>query len=193
MNLRQALDFCSVAHRDDWVRLPGERPATAIIAGLFDAGAAEPRTSILTGHTIAVYEPDPRLSLVWPVPDDDPRDERDRATPEWLENEEHDWKHSRDGWAVVLLDGAPIWQELISYLDWGSGVGGHVAYFEPRFADSGTRSSIEGWNASKWSIDLARLINTFSASGDFGNFDPTQRVVPNPSDIHPVDAERRAY
>ena len=58
MRLRDALDLCSADYQDDWLRLRGERPATAMVAGVFAVGASEPNTTILTGHTIAVYEPD---------------------------------------------------------------------------------------------------------------------------------------
>jgi len=83
----------------------------------------EPATRPLAGHTIAVYEPDARLSMVWPVPEDDDWLDRSRddGIPEWAETDGHEWKHVRTGHVVVLLGGAPIWQERVWYLDWGSG------------------------------------------------------------------------
>jgi hypothetical protein len=93
--------------------------------GLFDSGASEPRTTILAPHSLAVYEPDARLSLVWPVPDEEARDRRGRADPEWLTGESHDWTLARSEWVVVLVNGAPVWQEPVIYLDWGSGIGGY--------------------------------------------------------------------
>jgi hypothetical protein len=36
----------------------------------------------------------------------------------------------------------------------------------------------------------AALLNTLSATGDFHSFDLTLRLVPDPSRLHPVDAER---
>ncbi len=195
MRLRDALDLCTDTHSDDWARIPGGRPATTFLAGMFDPGAAEPRLTPLTGHTIAVYEPDPRLSLLWPVPDDDERDRRERNTPEWLTDDSHDWNSARDGWVVILLNGAPVWQELVWYLDWGSGVGGYVANFQARFGQGEGVSgpSTQGWEVSAWEVGLARLLNVFSGSGDFGGFDPTPRVVPSPLLVHPVDAELGSY
>ena len=194
MRLSDALDLCTDAHQDDWVRIPGERPATAIIAGLFDPGAAEPRTRPLAGHTIVVYEPDARLSLVWPVPDEDEAERPDRYErfiPDWAEQDDHEWKNARAGWVVVLLNGAPTWQERVWYLDWGSGVGGYVADFQARFGElvEGV-PSIDGWEASVWAVGLTRLLNGFSATGEFFRFDPTPRIVPKPSPLHPIDAGR---
>ena len=198
MRLRDALDLCTDAHMDDWITMPGGgrgRPATAMVAGMFDPGMTEPNTRPLAGHTIAVYEPDARLSLVWPLPEDD--DERS-GLPEWAEDDVHSWKSARHGWTVVLLDGTPIWQEPMWYLGWGSGVGGYVPDFEPRFGDydeevGGGVRKLDGWDASTWSIALANLINSFShTAGEFGNVDPTLNLVPSPLTLHPIDARRVA-
>lgn len=199
MRLREALDLCTLRHLDDWVRIPGERPATAMVAAMFDPGVADdPRTRPLVGHSLAVYDSDPRLSLVWLVPEDDDHvgARRESWVPEWAEQETFEWKNARSGFAVVLLGGAPIWQERLLYLDWGSGVGGYVADFSPRFGDydeavGGGVRRIDGWEASAWSVGLAGLINSFSTiAREFANVDPTARVVPSPSTVHPVDAER---
>lgn len=172
------------------------RPATTMLSGLFDAGASEPSLTLLDGHSVAVYEPDARLSLVWPVPETDERDEIEQRrrleyVPDWAKNDEHQWKHATDGWVVVLHGGAPIWQERVWYLDWGSGIGGYVADFQPRFGGPpGGTPTIEGWEASAWSIGLARLLNSFSSDTDFASLEPTARLVPNPSPRHPIDAQR---
>lgn len=194
MRLRDALDLCTDAHQDDWVQIPGSRPATSMIAGLFDPGMSEPRLSPLTGHSIAVYEPDARLSMVWPVPEDDEDGQllRGDDLPEWLGQAPHEWKSARGGWAVILLNGTPAWQALVWYLDWGSGVGGYVSNFQPVFGDdreSGT-PSIERWETTAWAVGLARLISSFSATGDFHTFDPTPSLVPQPPSLHPIDADR---
>lgn len=125
MDLRAALDIASDLHSDDWVKVPGGtfgRPATAILAAMFDPGVADdPRTRALTGHSLIVYAPDPRLSIVWPVPEDDDYlgAPRDAVMPDWAEEDDHNWKHARGGWAVIFLGGAPVWQEFLWYLDWG--------------------------------------------------------------------------
>ncbi|MGC1165838.1 MAG: hypothetical protein WA862_07015 [Solirubrobacterales bacterium] len=165
-----------------------------MIAGLFDPGMSEPRLSPLTGHSIAVYEPDARLSMVWPVPEDDEDGQllRGDDLPEWLGQAPHEWKSARGGWAVILLNGTPAWQALVWYLDWGSGVGGYVSNFQPVFGDdreSGT-PSIERWETTAWAVGLARLISSFSATGDFHTFDPTPSLVPQPPSLHPIDADR---
>src|SRR4051794_36858358 len=134
MKLREALDLCSGGSAHDWVEVPGPwgRPATAMLAGMFDPGGADSVPRPLMGHSLAVYESDARLSLVWPVPEDDePKDLRGDAQPEWAQDDPHTWKVVRPGWGVVLLNGAPIWQTPMYYLDWGSGIGGYVARFSP--------------------------------------------------------------
>jgi hypothetical protein len=200
MNLRDALNLCQAKHSDDWTRMPGGqngRPATAIVAGLFDPGSEEPAMRPLAGHSFAVYEQDARLSLVWPVPEDDDYLGRagERFVPEWAEQDTHEWKNARPGWAVVLLGGAPIWQDLFWYLDWGSGVGGYVPDYQPVFADSdpGEAPELERWETSTWAVGLAGLLNVFSASGEWYTVDPTARVDPSPSPIHPIDAQRSGY
>ena len=101
MRLREALDFCSVNHADEWVWLAGERPATAMAVGLVDSGDSEqPRTTILAPHSLAVYEPDARLSLTWPIPDEE--SPGDRSEPEWLTDDGHEWNPTRSEWAVGL-------------------------------------------------------------------------------------------
>jgi hypothetical protein len=126
MNLRELLDVSQVEHADDWVCIPGNRPATAMLAGVFDAGFDEAQTRPLAGHSIAVYEPDPALSMVWPVPESDEEVEhRPEARFEW--DPDKRFKNVRSGHVVILLGGAPIWQTIVWYLDWGSGIGGYVA------------------------------------------------------------------
>lgn len=201
MRLRDALDICTDNYSDDWLKMPSGgwgRPATTMVAGLFDPGASEPRIRPLVGHTMAVYGPDARLSLVWPVPATDEAERPDRSErfiPEWAERDSFEWKNARQGWAVVLLSGAPIWQVSLWYLDWGSGIGGYVPDFRAIYGeddDEGT-PSIAGWEVSAWDVGLARLINSFASVPDFYKFDPTPRIVPEPSKLHPVDAARSGY
>jgi hypothetical protein len=168
-----------------------------MIAGLFDPGSAEAGMSALTPGALAVYEPDASLSLAWGVPEDD---DSSRCVgddlPEWLVTDSHEWGSATRGWAVVLLNGSPIWQTPIWYIDWGSGIGGHVAGFSPQFKDynpddAEDRGSV-GWRASQWATDLAALIESFSpTAGQFASFNPTARLVPYPSRLHPVDAAQR--
>lgn len=201
MRLRDALDLCSEEHAHEWVDVPGGmdgRPATTFVAGIFDPGADEPLTRPLAGHSLAVYEPDARLSLVWPVPEDDEpnrRSRREDGLPEWAENDRQEWKSAHPGWAVILLCGAPIWQDLVWYLDWGSGIGGYVPHFSPVYGESAPgQAALEGWKTTKWAIGLVYLINSFShTASEFYGFEPTSRLVPSPSPIHPVDEARRDY
>jgi hypothetical protein len=202
MRLRDALDLCTHLHADDWIAMPSGargRPATNMLAGLFDPGMTDPRPRPLVGHTIAVYEPDARLSIVWPVPEDDQEYEDPSVreyVPEWAERDSQTWKHARAGWAVILLNGAPIWQEPVCCIDWGSGIGGYVAYFRERFGkdDQSGTPTLEGWETTTWSIGLARLLNVFSNAGsEFARFEPTSRVVPEPSRLHPVDEQRHRF
>lgn len=119
---------------------------------------------------------------------------REPFIPEWAENDSQTWESARSGWAVILLNGSPIWQALVWYIDWGSGIGGYVADFRPRFGpddESGT-PTLEGWEATRWSIGLARLLNVFSnVATEFARFEPTDRLVPEPSSLHPVDDQRQ--
>ena len=171
-----------------------------MLAGFYDPGFEESRLRPLVGHSLAVYEPDPALSMVWPLPDQDEADEYHRragrrdSLPEWAEQDDFDWKSARPSWVVVLLGGAPIWQQLVWYLDWGSGIGGYVPDFQAILKDGEShRPELVGWETTTWATGLARLINSFSATGDFGTFDPTPRLVPQPSGLHPVDAARTDY
>lgn len=199
MRLRDALDLCTDDHVHEWIAIPtGQwgRPATTMVVGMFDPGASEPDMRPLTGHSLAVYEPDARLSLVWPMPEDD-RSAREDVLPEWAEQEDlPGFKTARGGWTMVLLSGTPIWQVPMWYLDWGSGIGGYVAHFHPRFGkdDEHHRPTIAGWEVSEWEVAITRLINSFSHTDrDWATVDPTPRIVPNPSKIHPTDFARRDH
>jgi hypothetical protein len=192
MRLRDAQDLCSDGHQDDWVQLPGSRPATTMLAGIFDPGASQPETRPLMGDSVAVYEPDARLSIVWPVPEDS--DARRRDLPEWAEQDDHDWTTTGREWAVILVCGAPIWQTPIWYLNWGSGIGGYVPNFEPVYGDDepSGEPTLERWEVSAWAVGLARLLNVVAwTPHDWFGFDPTQRIVSHPSPVHPIDAARR--
>jgi hypothetical protein len=197
MSLRELLDLCQDTHSDDWVLMPGNRPATAMLAGVFDPGIKdEARTRTLMGHSIAVYEPDPKLSMVWPMPEE-PEAERperfERGLPDWADSEK--FKGARLNYAVILLGGAPVWQEAVWYLDWGSAVGGYVPYIEPKFSDEyeGHERPQTGWQVSLWAVKLARLMNTFEGTHLWHPHDPTMRLVPEPDKLHPIDARRAGH
>jgi hypothetical protein len=163
-----------------------------MVAGLFDPGAAEAATRPLAGHSIAVYEPDARLSLVWPVPDEDEaeRPGYERSIPEWAEQDSNEWKRAEDGWVVILLNGSPIWQARVWYLDWGSGIGGYVPDFEPIDGERelGGDAPLERWDVTTWAVGLARLLNGFGSTNEWDNLDPTPRIVLEYSTVHPIDA-----
>jgi hypothetical protein len=196
MNLRELLDAAQWNHADDWVLIPGNRPATAMVAGVFDAGSKEAQTRPLAGHSIAIYEPNPALSMVWPVPEDDEEADRRRQPfhPEWDQGKR--FKNVRSGHAVLMLGGAPVWQTLVWYLDWGSGIGGYVADFSAIFDRDAMEqpAPIVGWEASSWDIGLAGLINSFAHTAhEWIVQDPTDNVVTKRSDVHPIAVTRGAY
>lgn len=153
MILRELLDLCQDTHSSDWADIGG-RPATTMVAGVFDPGMKDAATRTLEGHSMVVYEPNPCLALTWPVPED-PEAERpdrlERHQPEWAEQDSKDWKSARGGYAVVIYCGAPIWQTYLYYLDWGSGVGGYVPSFNPVFAEDRVDGvpQIERWETTR--------------------------------------------
>src|SRR5206468_4417309 len=56
------------------------------------------RDASARSHAIAVYEPDARLSLVWPVNDEPAADRLRSSEPsksEWLDADGHEWKSAR--------------------------------------------------------------------------------------------------
>jgi hypothetical protein len=163
-----------------------------MLATFFDPGVAgEPRTRPLTGHSIAVFEPDPRLCMLWPVAEDDDHLGRyERSLPEWAAD-----RHFKSGearWSVIMLGGAPVWQSRLWYLDWGSGIGGYVADFSPQFARDAHvfEPVLEGWRTSEWAVAHAGLINAFSPSREWDSLDPTFQIDPQPSQLRPIDAMR---
>ena len=199
MRLRDALDVCTDNHAHEWVEIPSGqsgRPATTMVAGIFDPGASEPEMRPLMADSLAVYEPDARLSLVWSMPEDTRDLERplERSLPDWAKGENIEtFKHAMPGWTVVLLSGAPIWQVLMWYLDWGSGIGGYVPNFHARYGnDEDGAPTRVGWDVSAWEIAITRLVNSFSHTDlDWMAVDPTPSIVPSPSRVHPIDSARR--
>jgi hypothetical protein len=166
-----------------------------MLAGIFDPGMANARTRPLAGHSIAVYEPDPQVSMVWPVPDEveveRPR-RTERILPEWAEQDGHGWKSASLSYVVVLLSGTPVWQEPVWYLDWGASIGGYVPNIEAVFGDDHVdgENPVVGWSASSWAVSLARLINnSFGHGHDWPTLDPTLRLVSEPDPLHPVDSQ----
>lgn len=127
-----------------------------MVVALFNSGTDESGTRALAGHSIAVYEPDPRLTMVGPVPEDDDDmtligNRRERGLPEFAEEDSNEWKSARPSWVVILFNGTPVWQDLLWYLDWGSGVGGYVANIEPEWERTMTttaQAGSAGWPVS---------------------------------------------
>jgi hypothetical protein len=168
-----------------------------MLAGIFDPGMEDARTRPLAGHSIAVYEPDPRVSMVWPVPDEAEAEQpnrHERGLPDWAEQDSEEFKSARVAYTVILLGGAPVWQEAVWYLDWGSGIGGYVPYIEPKFSGEyeGHERPQTGWQVSLWAVKLARLMNSFEGTHHWHPHDPTIRLVPEPDKMHPIDARRAA-
>lgn len=180
MNLSELLDLCQDQHSDDWVEVPEERPATLMFGRIF-------------GSHLAVYEPNPELSMLWLVSEDP--DERFDTLPDWAEGDAHDWQ-GRSGYVVILLNGAPIWQTHAWYMTWGSGVGGFVPRIERPIHDGEERGypANAEWVTTKWEASLARLLNAVTyISDDWHSFDPVSRLVPVPAAIHPIGATRHEY
>ena len=195
MNLRDLLERCTADNMDDWVEIPGSRPATLMLAAMFDPGAEDSRTRALFGHSIAVFEPDPRLTMVWPVPEDDEdflRLGRRGELPEFAEQDSQEWKSASPSWVVILFNGSPVWQALLWYLEWGAGIGGYVANFQPVFDEDDDEGAPTrtGWETTTWAIGLAGLVNSMSNTYQWHSFDPSARLVPKPSTLNPVDAQR---
>lgn len=170
--------------------MPGGQPATAMLAVLFDAGARSPELRSVTGDRIAVYEPDARLSIVWTV-DDECRGDRPQSDPPERVGEQ--FKHARDGWAVILFSGSPIWQVPI----WVSRLGAWDwrvrARLQARTAATTTRQvgrrsrggTPQGGSSASRVSSMTSLTRRARATHD-----PTLRLVPEPSRLHPVDTER---
>jgi hypothetical protein len=180
MNLSDLLDLCQDKHSDDWVEVPEERPATLMLGRAF-------------GSHLAVYEPNPALSMLWLVSEDP--DEDFDGLPFWAEEDTHDW-HGRSGYVVILLNGAPVWQTQSWYMTWGSAVGGYVPDIRKPMHDGGEHGDPANaeWTTTKWEASLARLLNAVAyVSDDWHSFDPVFRLVPEPVPIHPLGAARREY
>lgn len=178
MNLNELLERCQVEHAGDWAEVPGERPATAMIGGVH-------------GTHLAVYVPNPALSLLWLVPDD-LEDGHDNRLPEWAEEDTNDWRAS-SGYVAVLLNGAPVWQVYASYMTWGAGVGGFVPQIDRALHDGVERGypASEVWTTTKWEIGLASLLNSIVfVPRDWHSFDPVSRLVSRPVSGNPVDSAR---
>lgn len=172
MNLRELLSLCQDDHLDDWIEVPYNRPATAMLSGVVDPGF-EDRTDIrpLAGSHLAVYEPTPAVSMIWLVPEEAEVHRGspvDGVPPEWMEADETGgWNGARSvrsGYVVILLAGAPVWQEPMSYVTWGAAIGGYVPQIERAIHDGTERgySATAEWVVSAWSVGLASLLGNLS-------------------------------
>lgn len=171
MRLRDALDLCTDRHSDDWVEVPGERPATAMLAGCsirVEERTGDPTTGgthdrgLRAGRAaIDGLAGSGGRRLARPVSRRrNPGMGRDgRARVEACANRACSCAARRS----PDLAGA----SLVSRL--GLGYGGYVADFQPVFSDqkTGPYPEIERWEASAWAVGLAGLMSVFSASGEW--------------------------
>jgi hypothetical protein len=198
MNLRKLLDLCQNDHLDDWIEVPYNRPATAMLSGIVDP-SFEDGTDIrpLSGSHLGVYEPDPAVSMLWLVPEEADVHRGSTANevpPEWMEADETGgWKGAqvvRSGYVLILLSGAPVWQEPMSYVTWGAGIGGYVPQIERPIRDDIERgySAVAEWVVSAWSVGLASLLsNLTEVPEEWWVHDPVSRLVPEQVHTHPID------
>ena len=101
---------------------------------------------------------------------------------------------SHSGFVVIHFCGAPVWQQKIVYLDWGSGVGGYVPEIEAAIQDGVERGYPQSadWVTSKWAISLVWLLHSLTGtSQEFLSKDPVARLVPHPTTTHPIDQQRQ--
>jgi len=166
MNLREILDFCQVDHAGDWQRLPGGGPADRMLSGLVDVAASDepPALAVLQPNYRAVYKPRPELGLAWGFPAYDSRNEPPA---------EHDWqpRHWRSvalRYALVLLNGAMVWQVEYGQVNLGAGRDGVIAWPFTQYVGwlAGESPSLGLW-VREWERDFARLLNTLEGNTAF--------------------------
>lgn len=201
MNLRELLNLCQDDHLDDWIEVPYNRPATAMLSGVVDPGF-EDRTDIrpLAGSHLGIYEPAPTVSMLWLVPEEAEVHRGstvDGMPPEWMDADETGgWNGARSvrsGYVVILLAGAPVWQEHMSYVTWGAAIGGYVPQIERAIHDGTERgySATAEWVVSAWSVGLAILLSNLSGvAKEWWAHDPVSRLTPEPVQGHPIDQRR---
>lgn len=73
---------------------------------------------------------------------------------------------------------------------WAKSQGHRIAKWHEDLDQPGSKADRPGLNAAMERIEagLARLINSFSAPREWYTHDPTGRVVPQPDQLHPLDA-----
>jgi hypothetical protein len=100
----------------------------------------------------------------------------------------------RSGYVVILYYGAPVWQEPMSYVTWGAGIGGYVPQIERPIHDGAERgySAAAEWVASAWSVSLAAMLSiSTGVPNAWWAHDPVGRLIPEQIQAHPLDQRRQ--
>lgn len=185
MDLREIFSRCQDEHGDDWVTMPGGTPGERFVTGFIDVAASDepPALATLQGHTRAIYVPRPEIGLVWGVPGEDWRTElefRSRAgDPEWMPS---DWSGAELKYALVLLNGTPLWQIGYAYANLGAGRGGPVPWPD----------SVDGkLTTTKWELSFTRLLAYVEGSdGGMTAASFKKQLGGQVFDVDPIDWER---
>lgn len=158
MELRAILKLCQYGeHGHEWVRVPSG-PGRRVLTGFVDVSFSKepPALAALQPNYHAVYIPDASLTLAWGFPFEESLEER----PGQLERA--DWqpetfKSVQQQAALVLYDGAMVWQATYAYADWGSGIGMAVPWPRPDFGDRDEEPTF--W-MTRWEVEFARLLSS---------------------------------
>lgn len=93
----------------------------------------------------------------------------------------------RAAWRGAGLAGAGLVPRL------GLRIGGYVPDFRPKFADERTLATpaFVGWEVRAWEVGLVDLINSLSPTAhEWVRHDPTLRIAPKPTPLHPIGIRR---
>jgi len=80
------------------------------------------------------------------------------------------WNSARPRYAIVLLNGSPVWQVLLASIDWGAGITGYLPWPNPHYGpDAGpeTARPVIGWRTTSWEASFARLLVRIARHDEF--------------------------
>lgn len=193
MTLREVLNVCQYsAHGDDWVRIPsgaGDRLLTAFV----DVSSSEepPALAVLQPSDHAACVSDPGITLAWAFEPEGSLFERSNA-PEREDWQPEAFKSVSHQAALVLYNGAMVWQVIYAYANWGSGIGMAVPWphrsYEQRHSDQPTF-----WT-TKWDIEFAYLLSNMQREIDTDLIPMmTEQGVVEVRDIDPITAQQEGF